>query len=255
MNHLIIWKDFRLFYGSHPRTVTEHSHPIVQLVLAVRGTFLSKDDIGFWTNKKGLLIAPNYAHECDAKNVPIISVDIDPESSLGEWILTNQLKNRPILNYPSNDIATIDIDEFCVCLNNEDWPAIRTMIENTFSFRQTDQTSQKDKRIQNVLDFISKHIDQNITSERLMEVAHLSESRLIHLFKEVMGLPIRNYILWYRLQMVIESILEGNSLTAASYEAGFADQAHMTRTFTRMIGIPPSLVAKNSKFVQVSFPQ
>ncbi len=255
MNYLIIWKDFKLFYGSHPRAVTEHSHPVIQLVLAVRSTFLSKDDTGNWTNKKGLLITPNYSHECDANDVPIISVDIDPESNLGEWILTNQLKNRPILDYPSKDVATIDIDKFSEHLANEDWPAIRMIIENTFRYRQTHQTSQKDKRIQDVLDFISRNIDQNITSEKLLELAHLSESRLIHLFKKVMGLPIRNYILWHRLQIVVELILEGNSLTATSYKAGFADQAHMTRTFTKMIGVPPSVIIKNSKFVQVSFPR
>ena len=88
----------------------------------------------------------------------------------------------------------------------------------------------------------------------LTEVAYLSESRLLHLFKEEMGLPVRNYILWYKLKIVLEHILEGNALTTASYSAGFADQAHMTRTFTRMTGVPPSLLTKNSKFVQVSFP-
>lgn len=252
MNHLLLWKDFRLFYGSHPRPIKTHSHPVVQFVIAAQSSFLSRDSSGDWVPKKGLLIAPNHAHECDANNVPIISLDIDPESSLGEWILNNQLKSHSIVDYPSTEMTPIDIDRFLDHLKSEGWQAIRTMVETTFGFQNSHVSSKKDGRIQDVLEFISKYIDQHITSEVLAEVAFLSESRLLHLFKEVMGLPIRNYILWHRLQIALELVMDGNSLTAASHGAGFSDQAHMTRTFTKMMGVPPSLIAKNSKFVQVS---
>jgi AraC-like DNA-binding protein len=149
----------------------------------------------------------------------------------------------------------IDINGFSDYLVHEDWPAIREMVETAFGFRRTTPFLYKDNRIQDVIEFISNNISQKINSETLTEVACLSESRLLHLFKEEMGLPIRNYILWLRLQIVIELILDGNSLTTASYQAGFSDQAHMTRTFRNMIGVPPSLISKNSKFVQVSTPR
>jgi len=255
MDYLIVWKDFKIFYGSHSRPVNEHSHPVVQLVFAIRGTFRSKDDSGDWVAKKGLLIAPNCPHECDASNIPIISVQIDPESSLGEWILSNQLNDQLIIDYPAKNLGTVDISRFSDHVINEDWPAVRKMVENTFGFQKTKPLLQKDKRIQDVVAFISKNIDQKNDSETLAKVACLSESRLLHLFKEEMGLPIRNYILWLRLQIVIELMLEGNSLTTASYKAGFSDQAHMTRTFSKMIGVPPSLISKNSKFVQVYTPR
>jgi len=255
MNYLIIWKDFKIFYGSHSRTVDEHSHPVIQLVFAIRGTFRSKDDSGNWVAKKGLLIAPNCPHECDASDVPIISIQIDPESSLGGWILSNQLNDRLIIDYPSKDIVSIDINRFSDHLVHEDWPAIREMIETAFGFRKTTPLFHKDERIQDVVAFISNNIGQKINSATLAEVAYLSESRLLHLFKAEMGLPIRNYILWLRLQIVIELIVDGDSLTTASYKAGFSDQAHMTRTFTNMIGVPPSLISKNSKFVQVFTPR
>lgn len=254
MNQLIIWKDLRLFAGQFPRTISTHSHPVIQLVIAVRGTFRAKQDSGIWLEKEGLLIAPNYAHECDAQNVPIISIDIDPESSLGEWILTNQLKNRSVLDYPSNDFDAVKKDEFSACIRDANWPPLRQIIKNLFHYRENEQALSKDRRVQRVLDYIANHMNQPITTGKLAEVSHLSESRLIHLFKEEMGLPIRNYILWCRLQRVFEMILAGKSLTQSAHEAGFSDQAHMTRTFTKMMGIAPSLITKNSKFVQVYFP-
>lgn len=255
MNQVVIWNDMRLFYGKNPRAVTEHSHPIVQFVLALEESFLSKNSSGHWIKKKGLVIAPNHFHECDANNIPILSIDIDPESNLGEWILINQLKNQKIVDYPFDTLAQVNIEELALNINNEDWAALRAKIEKTFFFQKTFEASQRDERIEKILNYISQQIHQDITTEKLVDVACLSESRLLHLFKEKMGLPIRNYILWYRLKIVMEEVLKGNSLTEASHLAGFADQAHMTRTFTKMTGIPPSILSKNSKFIQVSFPR
>jgi len=252
MNHLVLWKDLRLFYGNHSRSIKVHSHPVIQLVLATNGTFVSKNLLGEWVPKNGLLIAPNVPHECDAHSIPLISMDIDPESGLGEWILSNQLQKKQIVDYPSNDIRALDTKIFLDYLRNEDWNAVRTMIATIFKFKKEYQIPKKDLRIREVLDFITGHIQQNISTAALADVACLSTSRLQHLFKEVMGLPIRNYILWHRLQIAMEMVLKGQSLTAASHSAGFSDQAHMTRTFTKMLGIPPSLIVKNSKFVQVS---
>ena len=254
MDKLVLWNDLTLFYGSNLRAVAEHSHPVIQLVLATQNSFRSKNENGNWIEKTGLLIAPNHLHECDAKNIHILTIAIDTESTLGEWIMNHQLKNQQIIDYPSNDLTIIDFEDFSEKLDNENWEAIRVIIANIFFFKKTDAPKQRDMRIERILDFISKNIDKPINTKTLMEVAYLSESRMLHLFKEKMGLPIRNYILWYRLKLVIEQILAGAALTQAAYQAGFSDQAHLTRTCVKMIGLPPSLLTKNSKFVQVSFP-
>ena len=254
MDKIVLWNDLTLFYGSNPRAVVEHSHPVIQLVLATQNSFRSKNENGDWIEKTGLLIAPNHLHECDAKNIHILTIAIDTESTLGEWIMNHQLKNQQIIDYPLNDLATIDFEDFSEKLDNENWEAIRVIIENSFFFKKIDTPVPKDTRIERILDFISQNIDKPINTKMLMEVVYLSESRMLHLFKEKMGLPIRNYILWYRLKIVLEQLLVGDSLTKAAYQAGFSDQAHMTRTWVKMIGVPPSLLAKNSKFVQVSFP-
>jgi AraC-like DNA-binding protein len=253
-NKILIWNDLKLFYGSNPRPVTKHSHPVVQLVLGTKCGFLSKDNEGDWIEKKGLLIAPNYFHECDASNVHILSIDIDPDSILGEFILNKQLSNEQILDYSSKELEQFDFEGFSKKLADGDWKGIRTQIENFFSFQKSEIDSLKDDRIESILSFISENIDGKITTEKMQEVAFLSESRMLHLFKEKMGLPIRNYILWYRLKIVFEQLIAGYPLTDAAYKAGFADQAHLTRTFTKMVGVPPSVLIKNSKFVQVSFP-
>jgi AraC-like DNA-binding protein len=47
----------------------------------------------------------------------------------------------------------------------------------------------------------------------------------------------------YRLQDAAAAIDagEGPDLAALAAELGFADQAHLTRSFTQVIGVPPSV--------------
>jgi len=45
---------------------------------------------------------------------------------------------------------------------------------------------------------------------------------------------------WLRVQQAAIEIVSGNSLSDAALAAGFSDAAHMSRTFRRMLGIPPS---------------
>ncbi len=65
-----------------------------------------------------------------------------------------------------------------------------------------------------------------------------------------MGIPIRRYVLWERLLLAIQQLTGGVTLTEAAHWAGFSDSAHFSRTFTRMFGLSPSLLTKNSQFVQ-----
>jgi AraC-like DNA-binding protein len=70
--------------------------------------------------------------------------------------------------------------------------------------------------------------------------AGLSASRFQHLFTREVGVPFRRYRGWQRLRGAIRAAASGLSLTDAAYAAGFADQAHFSRTFRATFGAPPS---------------
>ena len=254
MNQILLWNDMTVFWGKNPKAVSGHSHPMIQLVVATEGHFTSKSPSGEWIPKTGLLIAPNHLHECDARNVPILSVDIDPESATGHWVHQNLLVHKEMIDFPEGFFGLPAKDRFERAFEEQNWQEVRQLIESLFGMEERPSPPEKDDRMQAVLEYIDRHIQEPISTKDLMGVAHLSESRLLHLFKETMGLPVRNYILWLRIKIALTEITNGNSLTRAAYAAGFSDQAHLSRTCVRMLGLPPSVIARNSKFVQVSFP-
>lgn len=75
---------------------------------------------------------------------------------------------------------------------------------------------------------------------RLAQAVHLSPSRFIALFRAQTGLPVRNYVLWRRLLLAVQRLEGGDSVTAAAHAAGFADAAHLSRSFRKVIGAAPS---------------
>jgi AraC-like DNA-binding protein len=62
----------------------------------------------------------------------------------------------------------------------------------------------------------------------------------MHAFTESVGIPLRPYLAWLKLQRAAAAIVSGSSLAEAAHGAGFADAAHMTRSFKRMFGVKPS---------------
>lgn len=111
----------------------------------------------------------------------------------------------------------------------------------------------RDERIDETLDFIQQLPEKKTTLSDLAARVHLSEGRFIHLFTEHVGIPPRRYLLWTRLMDALEAALRGENLTRAAHHAGFADSAHLSRTFKRMFGRAPSFLSaadKDSQFVQ-----
>jgi AraC-like DNA-binding protein len=74
---------------------------------------------------------------------------------------------------------------------------------------------------------------------RLAQVAQLSPSRLMHVFTESLGIPLRPYLSWLRLQHASAALASRHTVTEAAYIAGFADAPHLTRTVRQILGVTP----------------
>lgn len=84
-----------------------------------------------------------------------------------------------------------------------------------------------------------------VSGTELAAQVGISASRLTHLFTEQVGIPLRRYVLWSRLQIAITRVQAGDDLTGAAHGAGFADSAHLTRTTRDMFGLAPSALSRH----------
>lgn len=97
-----------------------------------------------------------------------------------------------------------------------------------------------DKALLDALSLIHDAYQENITVDKLAEVAHLSRSALIRKFREICGMPPHKYLMKQRVEAAIH-YLENTDLPLSEIaeNAGFYDTAHLTRIFKSETGESP----------------
>lgn len=96
-----------------------------------------------------------------------------------------------------------------------------------------------DESINNILNYINEHLDQNLSINFLSSKFYVSKYYLMHRFKKQTGYTIHSYILQKRLIMSNLLIKEGKSITNACIQSGFGDYSNFIRAFKKMFGVSP----------------
>lgn len=78
----------------------------------------------------------------------------------------------------------------------------------------------------------------------LAALSGVSRFQLLRGFAAATGLTPHAYLIQRRLHLARRLIREGAPLAQAAAEAGFADQSHMTRLFSRCFGVTPAAYAR-----------
>jgi AraC-like DNA-binding protein len=68
----------------------------------------------------------------------------------------------------------------------------------------------------------------------------LSQFALLRAFRAEMGLPPHAYLNQLRVRQARQLLDAGVSAAEVAARVGFADQAHLTRHFKRVVGVPPA---------------
>lgn len=92
---------------------------------------------------------------------------------------------------------------------------------------------------------VAAALDTLPDAERVQELAGevgLSPSRLRALVRDLTGAPLVRLRMWQRLRTSVAGLAD-NPIATAAVDAGFADQPHLTRTATRLIGHTPADLA------------
>ncbi len=104
-----------------------------------------------------------------------------------------------------------------------------------------------DERVALAAALIKDHSHLNMSVAEIADKVNLSVPRLIQLFKQVTGTPIRRFRLWHRIFATAEKLSKGVSLTEAAIASGFSDYAHFSRTYRELSGGNPSQAKDNTE--------
>jgi AraC-like DNA-binding protein len=92
--------------------------------------------------------------------------------------------------------------------------------------------------------YLRDHVAESIPLDDLADVAGLSKFYLLRGFHREYGVTPHAYQRQLRLAHAWRAIADGKPLTRATYDAGFADQSHLTRQFAALFGVTPARCAR-----------
>jgi len=103
-------------------------------------------------------------------------------------------------------------------------------------------------RINRVVEYIYKKIDQKITLEELASHAHLSISHFSQMFRKETGESPHRYLLLTRLHHARRLLKEGKlNLTEIALGCGFSGSSHFSTAFRKEFRVSPSEYRKKRK--------
>jgi len=92
-----------------------------------------------------------------------------------------------------------------------------------------------------VLLYIDRHLDENLSTSRLAEVASTSEARFIRRFREAMGQTPVRYVQERRVGKAARMLLSSDdSIDEVAERCGFANRYYFSRVFAKRMGTPPA---------------
>jgi AraC family transcriptional regulator len=245
---VLVWDEQAIFFGE-AADATLHESPAIKLCVALEKSFgirTSEDEtvVPF----DSAIIAAGQPHAIDGRHNRMVMLLLAPETALAQQ-LAPILSRHGIMPLPRAAVTKIrsifsNFDERLASgAKMED--ICREIVEAV----GPGDSSPIDSRVAQSIEWIRASRDEGISIAEIASGLELSESRFSHLFTENVRIPVRRYLLWLRLRDAMHLFTQNKSLTDVAHEAGFADSAHLTRSFRSMLGIAPSALVKESKVI------
>ncbi|MGF6446544.1 AraC family transcriptional regulator of arabinose operon [Paraburkholderia youngii] len=234
----------RIIYTAPGITAKATSRPAMVVVVGTRGAVRLQTADETHTARV-ILVAPNVVRSIEARDVGLYSIQLDAASALGQSLFKNVLRGKRVVDV--SDRADGSVMRIAEAAQNQtqECEAMRAGSQRMLDalFVQAARSQSTDARVDAVACWLRTHLPPRTEPARLAGLCGLSESRLAHLFAQATGSAMREYLLWTKMRKAAEMFAAGSTLTDIAHSTGFADLAHLTRTFKRYFDLTPSFLS------------
>jgi AraC family transcriptional regulator len=237
---IVVWEGASLWLLQSETAVADlqpHAHHAIQITFQLEGSF-EVGVMGECLTGPVAAIWSDTPHSFRAHGA-VAFLFIAPESAVGRALERTWFANQAWTNVADEQLALM-FDDLRNCADNgfveEEMLKLGLHILNFLP--AAEEQTLPDPRVRGMIAYVSKNLDETISLPGAADNVGLSLSRARHLFVEQTGLPFKTYVLWARLERAVALYADGSSLTEAAHMAGFADSAHLSRTFRRTFGLP-----------------
>lgn len=103
----------------------------------------------------------------------------------------------------------------------------------------TSEVSRCSLEVETVLNMILQSWDTPLSLEDYATATDTSRYWILRRFSHELGATPHAYLMQHRIKRAKEMIVNGASLADTAFACGFSDQSHLTRAFSRQLGLTP----------------
>ncbi len=266
---------------SHPHDLTEveHSHDFCELIVVTRGKsmhMLEGNEFPVTAGDVFLLQGHQQHHFFDRENLDLINIMYDPEKiGLPESDLRRmpgycalfllEPTYRRQHNFASRlhlkRVPLAHVEQLAEEMENEcdnDAPGrevalraklLELMVYLSRAYTSTDTTEAHALlRVGNVIGALENDFSKDWKLEELQNIAHMSRSNLMRVFRKATGQTPIEYLVRLRIQRAMELLRNTDlNITEIALETGFNDSNYFTRQFKRINGSAPTAFRRRNR--------
>jgi AraC-like DNA-binding protein len=242
---ILLWRGGSIWIGIAGEPADAHAHHAVQIALPFAGgrVRFQIPDLQ-WQDYDAALVAAHQPHAFEARNQFMATLFVEPESREGRELQRRAREHGVI----ALDVASLKGEAEALAtayqarVSDAELIALARAAISKIAGSKPAPDSPGDPRVARAIEGIRARLGETVSLSAIASDVHLSPDRFRHLFLEETGVGLRPYVLWLRLETSLAAYVAGSSLTDAAHAGGFADSAHLSRTFKKMFGISPASV-------------
>ena len=255
-SQLYLWDKRTLYIGPLTEPI-ELSQGAATLTVSLTGPIeFQTPEMNQPIQCQSLLLPPGFDISVNTNDAIIANCNLDPVGA--DWNALHQLMNKHegklAYELSCQDQFRRGYEE--IYQHQLSYEGAYEKLESllNIAFEELSSPHKVDPRISSVIESIKQTVDDNVSVDALAENVNLSVPRLVQLFKQQTGVPIRRYRQWHRLFTTAVKMGQGYNLTEAALAAGFSDSAHFTNTFRTMLGMKPSVILAQPNQIRINIP-